>query len=69
MDERKPSIGDLVKITKVVYTGNRSRQVFTRKGIVTAIYRYFFCVRIGSHLECFRWNEFFGNEEIKVTLL
>lgn len=69
MDERRPSIGDLVKITKTTFSGNRNKHISIRKGKVTAIYRYFFCVRIGSHVECFRWNEFFGNEEVKVTLL
>lgn len=68
MDERKIRIGDPVKIKKTSNTGSGRKITSIRNGTVTALYEHFFCVRIGSFIECFRWNEFYGNEEVKVIL-
>lgn len=37
-----------------------------RKGTITELYKYFFVVDIGGFRECFRYNQMFGTEEVRV---
>jgi len=38
------------------------------KGTVVGVYASYFIVQIGNHRECFRYNEFFGDEHNKVKV-
>lgn len=40
----------------------------TRKGTILALYPYIFSVQIGNKIESFRYNELFGNEEVKIRV-
>lgn len=36
------------------------------KGTVISLYPFHFTVKVNNHVECFRYNELFGNEEMRV---
>lgn len=38
------------------------------KGTIVGVYASYFIVQIGNHRECFRWNEFWGDEHCKVKV-
>lgn len=48
-------------------SGERERRK-TRKGTILALYPYIFSVQIGNKIESFRYNELFGNEEVKIRV-
>lgn len=48
-------------------SGERERRK-TRKGTILALYPYIFSVQIGDRIESFRYNELFGNEEVKIRV-
>ena len=38
------------------------------RGVVVELYKHFFSVKIGKRVICYRYNEFLGNENVKVKL-
>lgn len=38
------------------------------RGTVLVLYKHFFSVQIGKRVICYRYNEFLGNENVKVRL-
>ena len=61
--------GKKVKIEQWVWKGNTtipSKEKQIRKGEVIALYPFHFTVKVNNHVECFRYNELFGNEEMRV---
>ena len=38
------------------------------RGVVIELYKHFFSVKIGKRVICYRYNEFLGNENVKVKL-
>lgn len=38
------------------------------RGVVLMLYKHFFSVQIGKRVVCYRYNEFLGNENVKVRL-
>lgn len=65
----KLEIGKKVKIEQRATTQTGKRVLRSRRtGTVTALYPYIFTVQIGDRMESFRYNELFGNEEVKVRL-
>lgn len=65
----KLKIGKKVKIEKRATTQNGDRVLRSRRtGTILALYPYIFTVLIGDRIESFRYNELFGNEEMKVRI-
>ena len=64
--------GKTVKIETWVkskdYTLVPSKEKNVRKGTVITLYPFCFTVLIGNHVECFRYNELFGDEEMMVRV-
>lgn len=61
--------GKKVKIEQWVWKGDTtipSKEKQIRKGEVIALYPFHFTVKVNNHVECFRYNELFGNEEMRV---
>lgn len=50
------------------YEDGKTRKSF-RSGRVTALYPYIFVCEVGRRRECFRYNEFLGNETGRRILL
>ena len=70
MAEIKLRPGKKVKIETWVkakdYTLVPSKEKRIRKGEVISLYPFHFTVKVNNHVECFRYNELFGNEEVRV---
>ena len=69
MAEIKLRPGKKVKIEQWVWKGGTtipSKEKQIRKGEVIALYPFHFTVKVNNHVECFRYNELFGNEEVRV---
>lgn len=68
--ETKLRHGKKVKIETWVkskdYTLIPSKEKQIRKGEVISLYPFHFTVKVNNHVECFRYNELFGNEEVRV---
>lgn len=65
----KLEAGKKVKIEHRATTQTGKRVLRSRRtGMVLALYPYIFTVQIGNQKESFRYNELFGNEEVKVRL-
>lgn len=65
--------GKTVRIESWTITNNPnqmapSKEKKVRKGTVTALYPFCFAVRINHHVECFRYNELFGKESVRVRV-
>lgn len=65
----KLKIGKKVKIEQraTTQTGERVLRK-TLTGTVIGLYPYIFSVQIGERIESFRYNELFGDEEVKVRV-
>ncbi len=60
--------GQAVKIEKyVINTGEKAVLKEVRKGTIAEFYRHIFLVNINGVLECFRYNQFMGNESERVV--
>ena len=69
MAEIKLRPGKKVKIETWVWKGGTtipSKEKQIRKGEVISLYPFHFTVKVNNHVECFRYNELFGNEEVRV---
>ena len=66
----KDIIGKRVKIHR--YSLGRDSKTYilreVEEGVVLQCYKHIFSVRIGQHIECFRYHELTGNETTKVFL-
>lgn len=60
------------KVVKIEYwtTENGEQSVLRgrKKAVVEWCSGYIFGVKIGGHKECFRYNQVFGNENIKIRV-
>lgn len=70
MAEIKLRPGKKVKIETWVkakdYTMIPSKEKQIRKGEVIALYPFHFTVKVNNYVECFRYNELLGDEEVRV---
>lgn len=62
--DKKVRIETLVKAKDYTMIPSKEKQI--RKGEVISLYPFHFTVKVNNHVECFRYNELFGNEEVRV---
>ena len=60
--------GRKVRIERLEKEGGKTRKYF-RSGRVTELHPYIFVCEVGGIRECFRYNEFLGNETGRRVLL
>ena len=61
--------GKKVRIEYRITNQSRERERRkTRKGTIFALYPYIFSVLVGDRIESFRYDELFGNEEVKIRV-
>lgn len=61
---KKVRIETLVKAKDYTLVPSKEKQI--RKGEVISLYPFHFTVKVNNYVECFRYNELFGNEEVRV---
>ena len=59
--------GQAVKVEKYVLNTGRAVLKEVRKGTIAEFYQHIFLVDINGVLECFRYNQFMGNESERVV--